>query len=93
MSWPYAAAEENRAGMFGEYMQECLAEAMLRHELEKIMGDQARDITVTSAGVYAFPGDPASRHAEEAMRELGLDVSLHRAGRVSREAWTAPTLC
>jgi len=70
----------------GNTCRSVMAEAMLRHELEKIMGDQARDITVTSAGVYAFPGDPASRHAEEAMRELGLDVSLHRAGRVSREA-------
>jgi protein-tyrosine-phosphatase len=63
-----------------------MAEAMLRQALEEVMGDDAKDIRVISAGVSASCGDPASRHAEAAMRELGLDVSLHRARGVSAEA-------
>ncbi|NLB74513.1 MAG: low molecular weight protein arginine phosphatase [Firmicutes bacterium] len=70
----------------GNTCRSVMAEAMLRQALEEVMGDDAKDIRVISAGVSASCGDPASRHAEAAMRELGLDVSLHRARGVSAEA-------
>ncbi|HXL03215.1 MAG TPA: low molecular weight protein arginine phosphatase [Bacillota bacterium] len=70
----------------GNTCRSVMAEVMLKRELEKVMGDAAKDIRVISAGVSARCGDPASCQAEEAMKELGLDVSLHRARRVSAEA-------
>ncbi|HSH10045.1 MAG TPA: low molecular weight protein arginine phosphatase [Oceanipulchritudo sp.] len=36
-------------------------------------------IKVISAGVSAFPGDPASRNAVEAMRRVKMDISDHRS--------------
>ena len=70
----------------GNTCRSVMAEAMLRQALDEVMGDVAKNIRVVSAGVSASCGDPASRHAEAAMRELGLDVSLHRARGVSAEA-------
>jgi protein-tyrosine-phosphatase len=60
-----------------------MAEAMLRQAFDEALGDFAKDVNVISAGVSACPGDPASRHAETAMEELGLDVSHHQASPVS----------
>lgn len=70
----------------GNTCRSVMAEAMLRQALEEVMGDEAKDIRVVSAGMSANYGDPASRHAEAAMGELGLDVSLHRARSVSSQA-------
>ncbi len=69
----------------GNTCRSVMAEAMLRQALEELMGDEAKDIRVVSAGVSAGCGEPASHHAEAAMRELSLDVSLHRARGVSAE--------
>jgi len=63
-----------------------MAEVMLKKALEEAMGDEAKRVRVISAGVSASCGDPASRHAVTAMKELGLDVSLHRASAVSAKA-------
>ena len=40
---------------------------------------------VSSAGLYAEDGMPASRHALLAMDEMGLDISAHRARRFCPE--------
>ena len=40
---------------------------------------------VSSAGLYAEEGMPASRHALLAMDEMGLDISAHRARRFRPE--------
>lgn len=42
-------------------------------------------IRVISAGVSAMDGQPASPHAVEALREIGLDLNGHRSRRVTRE--------
>ena len=59
-----------------------MAEALLRQALA------ARGVTgyeVTSAGIYAAAGEPASPNAVMAMRELGLDISKHRARQLTKE--------
>ena len=38
-----------------------------------------QDVTFSSAGLTAFAGDEASPNAVEAMREVGIDLSAHRA--------------
>ncbi|HIS02711.1 MAG TPA: low molecular weight protein arginine phosphatase [Candidatus Pullichristensenella avicola] len=40
---------------------------------------------ISSAGLYAEEGAPASRHALLAMDEMGLDISQHRARRFRPE--------
>ncbi|NLS45687.1 MAG: low molecular weight protein arginine phosphatase [Firmicutes bacterium] len=60
-----------------------MAEAMLKQALEEVIGDQAKDIKVGSAGVAAFHGDPASHYAKTVMEKRGLDISNHRAQHVS----------
>ncbi len=50
-----------------------MAEALFLHR-QGDMGWKAR-----SAGVFAELGAPASPHAVEAMRELGVDLSKHRS--------------
>jgi protein-tyrosine phosphatase len=42
-------------------------------------------IQVGSAGLAAWDGDPASRQAIEVLREKGIDLTAHRARRVSPE--------
>lgn len=40
------------------------------------------DITVQSAGIAANPGEPASPNAQVAAKEIGVDLSNHRARQV-----------
>ncbi len=40
-------------------------------------------VRVRSAGTGAFAGMPASRHAESVLGEIGVDLSAHRARRLS----------
>lgn len=42
-----------------------------------------KDIRAESAGLAAFEGDPASENAVAALREIGIDISGHRARRVT----------
>lgn len=50
---------------------------------EGILKDMARkasiNLTVKSAGVFAYNGDSASSGAVEAMEEIGIDISHHKA--------------
>lgn len=57
-------------------MAEGLFRAMLRRQGRK-------DVIVGSAGLSAIEGQPASENAVLACRELGVDLSGHRARRVS----------
>lgn len=45
--------------------------------------------TAESAGVAAWGGSPATAEAIEAMREIGIDISLHRSQRVTVEMMAA----
>jgi protein-tyrosine-phosphatase len=42
-------------------------------------------ISVASAGVSAYDGEPASQNAVAAMAELGIDISAHRSRRLTPE--------
>ena len=57
-----------------------MAEALMRHALEK---RGVTEITVTSAGTGAVEGAPASEGAYLVALEHGLDMSGHRARRLS----------
>ena len=59
----------------GNTCRSSMAEALLRHSLEKEGLD--REYFVSSAGTSAFPGMPASHNAAEALKELGIDLSKH----------------
>ncbi|HCC00017.1 MAG TPA: low molecular weight phosphatase family protein [Ruminococcaceae bacterium] len=41
--------------------------------------------TASSAGIMGWPGQSASQNAIEAMREIGLDLSKHRARLLTQE--------
>ena len=66
-----------------------MAEALVRRELESYFKGEGLsprgDFEVMSAGIAALEGDPASAHAVTAMAEAGLDISGHRAVRLTRE--------
>ena len=57
-----------------------MAEALFRHRIGSDMNWEAQ-----SAGVYAGTGSPASPNAIEALRELGIDLALHRSQTVTAE--------
>jgi protein-tyrosine phosphatase len=46
---------------------------------------EAAGLAVTSAGLYAAPGQPASEPAVEAMAKQGLDLSAHRSQPLTTE--------
>ncbi len=54
--------------------------ALLRQELA---ARGRNDIHVSSAGIAAAPGSPASEHSVTAMRAAGIDISAHRSTPVS----------
>ncbi len=58
----------------GNVCRSPMAEYLLRHHL-------GRDSSwkIESAGTHAFEGVSASRHAVEVLRELGIDLTLHRS--------------
>lgn len=47
------------------------------------LGDEGRRVEIQSAGVYANPGAPAAGPAIDVAKANGLDLSTHRAQRVS----------
>ncbi|MFW5752491.1 MAG: low molecular weight phosphatase family protein [Planctomycetota bacterium] len=50
--------------------------ALLRQELAAL---GRNDVRISSAGIAAAPGAPASEHSVAAMRSLGIDISAHRS--------------
>ena len=44
-----------------------------------------RDITVSSAGIFAGDGEPASANSLRAMKKIGVDISRHRSKALSQE--------
>ena len=62
----------------GNVCRSPMAERLLQHALNA--EDQPlKDIQVISAGVSAFPGDPASNNAIKALKSVNLDLSDHRS--------------
>lgn len=68
----------------GNTCRSSIAEGILKYKLEHTpLG--IRDFEVTSAGLSAFDGSPASDEAVRAMKERGIDISSHRAKSVTRD--------
>ena len=66
----------------GNVCRSPMAERLLRHALSA-EPEPLRSIKVVSAGVSAFPGDPASGHAIAAMRKVNIDLGDHRSRSLS----------
>jgi protein-tyrosine phosphatase len=67
-----------------------MVEALLRARLARV--DAPRDWQVSSAGVWAAEGQPASAHSVEEMAQRGLDLSAHQARSVTRQRMEAADL-
>jgi protein-tyrosine-phosphatase len=85
-----APASELRPGLrvlivcSGNVCRSPLAVAILRQELAAAWGVRERDLAalgwvIESAGSFAMPGATASENSQEAAREIGLNLSAHRA--------------
>lgn len=60
-----------------------MAAALFRHELNKKGWDD--EFATASAGTWAPDGRKAASRAVEHMASLGLDISKHRARRITRQ--------
>lgn len=61
-----------------------MAAALLQKILET-QGKYCPEIQIASAGLYAYPGSPASPEAVDVMRGYGVDLSTHLSHGVQRE--------
>lgn len=69
----------------GNTCRSSMAEGIFRGELKKDK-ELAERFEVSSAGISAFDGEPASEYAVSALKDLyGLDISLHRARLLKKE--------
>lgn len=59
-----------------------MAEGIIRKIVEE---ERIEGVSVKSAGLAAYYGDPPSDYAVEALREIGIDISGHRSRPVTRE--------
>ncbi len=60
-----------------------MAEGIARELLQKKYADSP--ITVSSAGLAAYNGSPASGHAIDVCGEIGIDIASHRSQRLNPE--------
>lgn len=67
----------------GNTCRSSMAEALLRHSLEK--EGLAGEYYVSSAGTSAYPGMPASHNAIQALKAVGIDLSGHSSSLVDRD--------
>lgn len=65
-----------------------LAVAALRAEL----GEDAKEVEISSAGTGATPGSPASEGSRQVAAAAGFDLSGHRSRQITREAVQAADL-
>lgn len=64
----------------GNTCRSSMAEALLRHALSN--AGLAGEYYVSSAGIAAFPGMPASNNAVQALKTAGIDLSQHSASMI-----------
>jgi protein-tyrosine-phosphatase len=67
----------------GNLCRSPMAEGIARGVIEDEYPDMAHEVRVSSAGVAAMDGGPATNEAVLAMSERGIDISGHRARRVT----------
>ena len=65
----------------GNVCRSPMAEVLLAHRLS----ERGLAAVVRSAGIRALVDRPADRHAQDLMRERGLDLSQHRARQLTPE--------
>ena len=53
--------------------------------LAKIPTSWKNELEISSAGTYGWEGQPASSLSVEVLKEIGVDLSDHRASRLTRE--------
>ncbi|HHU62010.1 MAG TPA: low molecular weight protein arginine phosphatase [Natronincola sp.] len=63
----------------GNTCRSVMAEYLLKHHAEK----KGISLRVSSAGVGAFSGDSANKHAVDVLAELGIDAGEHRSSLVN----------
>ena len=64
----------------GNISRSFLAEVLLEHEINQLDLD---DISVSSAGLFALPGNPADPGMVEYLLKLGIPVKSHRARQIT----------
>jgi protein-tyrosine-phosphatase len=71
----------------GNIIRSAFAERLLRRALESCTGP-----TITSAGLYAIPGNPPHQHALLTARSRAIELDGHTASPLSRERIAASDL-
>jgi len=66
----------------GNVSRSYLAEMLLRHKVE--MGALS-NISISSAGLFAYPGNPPDPHMVEYLQNRGIDPGHHEARQMSKE--------
>jgi len=66
----------------GNVSRSYLAEMLLRHEVET---GTLSNISVSSAGLFAFPGNRPDPHMVEYLQKRGIEPEHHEARQMSRE--------
>lgn len=61
-----------------------MAEGIVRGILEKEFGEKRNCLSVSSAGISALEGYPASVEAIIAMKEMGIDIGGHRGRKLEK---------
>lgn len=61
-----------------------MAAALFRHALDA-QDEPLRSLSVSSAGISAYPGQPASGNSVAALKKVNIDLSGHRSQPLSRE--------
>ncbi|MCL6613566.1 MAG: low molecular weight protein arginine phosphatase [Firmicutes bacterium] len=69
----------------GNTCRSTMAEALLRKMLTENLGEKAAEVTVLSAGTGAIAGQSASSLAIKVMDQEGIDLSKHRAKKLTAE--------
>ena len=68
----------------GNICRSSMAEGLARHIWAERFG-AAGDLKISSAGIAAWPGDPATPEAVFALRAKGIDIDAHRARQLTAE--------
>ncbi len=55
-----------------------MAAALFRHALDA-QDEPLKSLTVSSAGISAYPGQPANANSIEALRKVGIDLGDHQS--------------
>lgn len=66
----------------GNVSRSFLAEALLRSELRAL---RVEDVSVSSAGLYAFPGSPPDPQMTAYLSSMGVSIEPHEARQISKK--------